>query len=187
MLTKEGLEYVHNYLYGPQTQHFIGLAFGDWGQGINSETIISSEVLNLRLTPISLPTQIWDELELRYFTEININLNLTSALTFNRIILFKNGKQNRIVPVSQFSGNSAVLSQANTYGIGDRVFYSGQLHRITGVNGQTITFNQIIFPNSGSGELVDASGIILAVFYLIDNQTLYSNSDLNLRLKISSL
>lgn len=187
MLTKEGLEYVHNYLYGPSTQHFIGLAYGNWGQGIDSETIISSEVLTQRLSPVSVPTQVWDELELRYYTEININLNLPSALTFNRIILFKNGKQNRSVAVSQFGGNSAVLSSTNTYEIGDRIFYSGHLYQIAGVNGQTITFNQVIFPNSGAGEIIDASGIILAVFYLIDDQTLYSNSDLNLRLKISSL
>lgn len=181
-ILKEGI-ILKNELLFKQTEknYYCALCYGTWNPASSaSELIFESEATETRFSP-TISTG-WDDDLGVDFVNINLQVNYPTDILYNRIVLYYGGLQRSLYDVNFNGFNSLTISlpEINDFSIGDRIIYNSNFYEISAINGLEIGvipfLNSPNLPNSGSGQIRDASGIpiignVFDDIYLIKNNT----------------
>lgn len=181
-ILKEGI-ILKNSLFFSQTEknYYCSLCYGSWNPNTApSQIIFGSESTETRFSP--LITTGWDDSIGKDFVNIEFTVNYPVDILYNRVVLYYGGLQRSrfTVNFNGFNSLSIVSPKQNDFQIGDRILYNSQFYFVSEKNGMDLGLTPDTgvdnLPQSGSGDIIDASGIpiIGSVFddvYLIENNT----------------
>lgn len=177
-LLKEGVIYKNEKLWRDTTKEYhLCFGLGNWEPSASSSLeIFQSETSDVRFKiEQNEITNLWNNQ--RGMDEVTIDKTITpqSDIRFNRMFISINSRLRSKYKVEFNSFNVVSIVEPNTHPflVGDRVFCKNNFYEVTNISNNLLSLNAYSMspplPNSGSGDILDASGTLL-IGSVCDNQ-----------------
>jgi hypothetical protein len=163
-LLKEGIIYKNERMWRDTSLPYL-LCFGEgsWDPDISpSNAIFASETTQYRIPIVQDDIVLgWDDLTNKDSVVITKEFVPIGDIRFNRIFIIHGGKST-VKFLCQFTGFNSISISGNTFVLGDRLTYRGELYEIVDVDGDSLLLEgSTPLPNSGFDHMGDASGRLL--------------------------